>query len=206
MQRDASTLDHIARRLVHDSDEDLRRFLQVEHLDPALVALLYLHVRGMIERCDEVGAVDELALAIYLTASAWQPSAEPPVGLLTALHSVITRTLDPPLSKGASMKLTTSLLALCLLAALAPAALAEDGAALFKSKCAMCHAVDGGGDTPMGRKLGLKPLGGTDVQKLTDDQIGQTVVKGKGKMPAFDKKVTPDQVQALVAHIRTLKK
>ena len=94
MRRDSATLDCLARRLVQGSEERLRKFLAVDHLDPALVALIYLHVRGVIERCAEEDAVDELALAIYLTAAAWQASDDPPVDLLPALHTVIQRTLD----------------------------------------------------------------------------------------------------------------
>lgn len=100
------------------------------------------------------------------------------------------------------MKLIPSTLVVCLL--LAPALFAEDGATVFKSKCAMCHAVDGNGNTPMGKKLGIKSLAAPEVQKLTDDQLQQTIVKGKGKMPSFDKKLTSDQLKALVAHIRAL--
>lgn len=205
MHRDARTLDEVARRLVRDSEEDLRRFLGVAQLEPALVTSLYLHVRSVIERCDEESVVDELVLALYLSASAWQPAEELPVDLLAALHSVITRTLQTERSKGEAMKLMSWMLPVCLL--LAPMALAaEDGAALFKSKCALCHGADGSGDTPMGKKLALKALGSESVQKLTDEQISQTIVKGKGKMPAFDKKLTPDQVRALVAHVRSLRK
>ena len=94
MKRDSATLDCLARRLVQGSEQHLRRFLVVEQLDPALVALIDLHVRGVIERCNEEDAVDELALAIYLTAAAWQAGDDPPVDPLPALHTVIQRTLD----------------------------------------------------------------------------------------------------------------
>lgn len=105
------------------------------------------------------------------------------------------------------MKLASTILVICLTLALAPVAYAaEDGAAVFKAKCAMCHGPNGDGSTPMGKKLGLKALSSAEVQKLTDDEVRQTIVKGKGKMPAFDKKVTSDQLQALVAHIRSLGK
>lgn len=105
------------------------------------------------------------------------------------------------------MKLGSIILALCLTLAFAPVAYAaEDGAAVYKAKCALCHGPDGDGNTPMGKKLGLKALSSAEVRKLTDDQIRQTIVKGKGKMPSFDKKVTNDQLQPLVAHIRSLGK
>ena len=94
--------------------------------------------------------------------------------------------------------LTTALLAL-------PAA-ASDGAALFKSKCAMCHGPDGSGDTAMGKKMGLRPLGGADVQKQSDADLTNTVDKGKNKMPAYNGKLSADDIKALVGYIRTLKK
>ena len=100
------------------------------------------------------------------------------------------------------MKLIPSIFLVCLF--VAPAVLAEDGAALFKSKCAMCHAADGSGNTPMGKKLGIKALSAPEVQKLTDAQMQVTIVKGKGKMPPFEKKLAADQVKLLVAHIRQL--
>lgn len=204
MRLDSSTLDHVARRVVRDSEADLRRFLGVDRLEPELVALIYLHVRGVVERCHEDEAVDELALAIYLTAAAWHSNPEPPVDLITELHGVISRVLKTEPSKGTALKSVLITLVLCLL--LTPPAMAEDGAALFKSKCAMCHGIDGSGDTPMGKKLALKPLGSPDVQKLTDDQIGRTIIKGKGKMPSFDGKLAAPQVKVLVAHVRSLKK
>jgi cytochrome c5 len=87
------------------------------------------------------------------------------------------------------MKLIPSTFVICLL--LAPSLLAEDGATVFKSKCAMCHAVDGNGGTPMGKKLGIKSLTAPEVRKLTDEQLQQTIVKGKRKMPSFDRSSPP---------------
>ena len=81
-------------------------------------------------------------------------------------------------------------------------ALADDAAALYKSKCAMCHGATGTGDTPMGKKLAIKPFGSADVQKHTDDQLTQTITKGKGKMPAFAGKLTDAQIKQLVAVVR----
>jgi mono/diheme cytochrome c family protein len=76
----------------------------------------------------------------------------------------------------------------------------------FKAKCAMCHGADGSGDTAMGKKFGLKPLGGADVQKMTDAQLNQIITKGKDKMPAYEGKLSADDIKGLVAFIRTLKK
>lgn len=94
---------------------------------------------------------------------------------------------------------TVTLIAFVLVALALPA-FAEDGATLFKAKCASCHAADGSGSA-MGNKLGTKPLGSTDVQKLSDADLGKAITAGKGKMPPF-KSLTAEQVTSLVAHIR----
>jgi len=80
-----------------------------------------------------------------------------------------------------------------------------DGAALFKSKCAMCHGPDGTANTTMGKNLGIKSYKSPDVQKQSDADLKNTIVNGKGKMPSY-KTLTPDQVDALVKYIRELGK
>ena len=100
------------------------------------------------------------------------------------------------------------LLVLALLIA-APSAFAggsPDGAALYKSKCAMCHGADGAGQTPMGKNMKLRDLRSADVQKQTDAELAKWIADGKGKMPAYKSKMSADEINALVAFIRTLKK
>ena len=81
-----------------------------------------------------------------------------------------------------------------------------DGAAIYKSKCAMCHGPDGAGQTAMGKNLKLKDLRSAEVQKMTDAEITKIVTDGKGKMPAYKGKLSDPEIKALVAFIRTLKK
>jgi mono/diheme cytochrome c family protein len=94
-------------------------------------------------------------------------------------------------------------LAVALLAP-APAA-AEDAAALWKAKCAGCHGADGQ-PSAMGQKMGARDLGSPEVQKLTDAELTTLTAKGKNKMPAYEAKLTADQIKALVAHMRSFKK
>jgi cytochrome c6 len=103
------------------------------------------------------------------------------------------------------MKKVVAVLTLALLV-IAPAAFAADGAAVYKSKCAMCHGPDGSGQTPMGKTLKLRGLHSPDVQKQTDAELVKVISDGKGKMPAYKGKVSADEINALVAFIRTLKK
>ena len=72
----------------------------------------------------------------------------------------------------------------------------DDAAALYKTKCAMCH-------------------GATAEKKVdktkADDELIQTVLKGKKpekppNMPAFEERgITADQAKALVGYMKSLK-
>jgi mono/diheme cytochrome c family protein len=97
----------------------------------------------------------------------------------------------------------TFALILSLVLLLAASLFAADGAALYKTNCTTCHGATGAGDTPAGKMMKAKPLGGADVQKLTDAQLTTIITNGKEKMPAFGKKLSADDIKALVAFVRT---
>jgi mono/diheme cytochrome c family protein len=75
---------------------------------------------------------------------------------------------------------------------------------LFQTKCAACHGPDGSGNTPVGKALMLKDIRDPEVQKMSDVDLATLYAKGKGKMPASEKSLKPDQIQALVAYTREL--
>ncbi|MBZ5613555.1 MAG: cytochrome c [Acidobacteriia bacterium] len=77
----------------------------------------------------------------------------------------------------------------------------EDGAALFKAKCAMCHGPDGAGKPAMK----APSLISDEAKKLSDADLAKAVVE-KAKHPAGVKSLSADDVKAIVAHIRTLQK
>lgn len=97
-------------------------------------------------------------------------------------------------------------LLLILVVALAPVAFAADGAAIYKAKCASCHGADGKGQSPMGKKMNLRDLGSPEVQKQTDKELYDWTADGKGKMPAYKDKLSADEINALVKHMRAFKK
>lgn len=80
------------------------------------------------------------------------------------------------------------------------------GESLFKTKCAACHGQDGKGEVPMGKKLGARNLSSSEVQSQSDAQLAEVVTKGKNKMPAYEGKLTKEQIGQLVAYIRDLGK
>jgi cytochrome c6 len=81
----------------------------------------------------------------------------------------------------------------------------DDAAALYKSKCQICHGADGKGDTPAGQKMGAKDFHSPEVAKMSDAELLEAIKKGKGKMQGYDGKLTDDQIKSLVKFIRSLK-
>jgi cytochrome c6 len=79
----------------------------------------------------------------------------------------------------------------------AAAARAEDAAALYQSKCKMCHGADGKG-TPVGLKMGAPDL---TAEKHPAAEAAKEIENGKGKMPAFKGKLTDAEIKALAAYV-----
>ena len=80
----------------------------------------------------------------------------------------------------------------------------DDAAALYKSKCQVCHGPDGKGDTPVGQKVGAKDFHSPEVAKMSDDELTDAVKKGKGKMQGYEGKLTDNQINSLIRYIRSL--
>ena len=73
-----------------------------------------------------------------------------------------------------------------------------DGGVLFGQRCAGCHGGDGSG--------GIGPrLAGKVVAKFPDpaDQIA-VVTNGRGAMPAFATRLTPEEIAAIVEYTRSV--
>ena len=95
-----------------------------------------------------------------------------------------------------------SLAVLASLALASSFAMAGDLAANpdYKAKCAMCHGPNGEGKPAMK----VAPL--KEAVGKSDAELTATITKGKPpKMPAFDGKLSADQIKALVADVKSLK-
>jgi len=80
-----------------------------------------------------------------------------------------------------------------------------DGAALFKTKCSMCHGADGKGFAA------LKTPDFTDPKwqgSKSDKEIASVIKNGKQgtMMQAFGNQLKDDEIDALVKEIRSLRK
>ncbi|MFZ0863548.1 MAG: cytochrome c [Candidatus Sulfotelmatobacter sp.] len=83
---------------------------------------------------------------------------------------------------------------------------ADDGAAIYKTKCAMCHGADLTGK-PAAK---IPSLVSDDAKKASDADLTDMIANGgkdKKAMHAFSNKgVTADQVKAVVSYIREAQK
>jgi len=83
---------------------------------------------------------------------------------------------------------------------------AQDAAGTYKAKCSACHGADAKGDTPVGKKMGIKDLASPEVQKMSDVELTAAIADGKNKMPSYKKSLKPEQIKELVGYIRSLAK
>ncbi|HLH52214.1 MAG TPA: cytochrome c [Verrucomicrobiae bacterium] len=104
-----------------------------------------------------------------------------------------------------------AILSCALLIAGAVSIRAADAKETWDKNCAKCHGEDGKGKTKMGEKLGVKDYSDAKVQAdMKDEKMVKAIKEGikeddKTKMKAFSD-LSDDEVKALVAHIRGLKK
>ena len=101
-----------------------------------------------------------------------------------------------------SFRMVLAMLLACGLVALCAApAVAQDAAATYKSKCAMCHGPDG-----KGGKMGTRDFASPEVKAESDAQLTEIITKGKGKMPPYGAKLKDTEIKDLVAYVRSLAK
>jgi mono/diheme cytochrome c family protein len=78
---------------------------------------------------------------------------------------------------------------------------ADDGASLYKTKCAACHGADAA-SKPAAK---IPSLVSDEAKKTSDDDLAKAVTE-KPKHPATIKSLAPDQVKMIVTYVRSLQK
>lgn len=83
---------------------------------------------------------------------------------------------------------------------------ADDGAAMYKTKCTACHGANGAGK-PAAK---IPSLISDEAKKLSDEDLTDAIANGgknKKATHAFAQKgLTPDQIKLIVGYIRDLQK
>jgi cytochrome c oxidase cbb3-type subunit 3 len=75
----------------------------------------------------------------------------------------------------------------------------------WETYCSVCHGSDGKSNTEEGRKRRARNL--TEARWLasvSDARLEGSIRRGRDRMPAFGRKLSDEQVKALVAEIRAL--
>jgi cytochrome c553 len=94
----------------------------------------------------------------------------------------------------------------------AASVLAADVQESWDKQCAKCHGADGAGQTAMGKKLKLKDYTDASVQASFTDEEAVKAIKegvkedGKTKMKGYADSLSDEEINALVAHVRSFKK
>ena len=96
-------------------------------------------------------------------------------------------------------------------AAMVVSASAADVKENWEKSCKKCHGPEGKGDTTIGKKLEIKDLTDAKVQaSLKDDVMFKAIKEGvkdgdKVRMKAIEG-LSDEEIKAMVAYVRTLKK
>ena len=71
--------------------------------------------------------------------------------------------------------------------------------------CAVCHGEDGKAQTEKGKEKGARDLTNRKWQDAVEDgRLVSSITKGRDKMPSFAKKLTPEEIKALVLEVRAI--
>jgi cbb3-type cytochrome c oxidase subunit III len=84
---------------------------------------------------------------------------------------------------------------------------AQDAGTRYAKNCATCHGKDGAAKTFKSKFKHAQDL--TDAkwqESTTDEHVFNSIQNGRGKMPAFGKKFSEAEINALVAYVRKFKR
>ncbi|HJR07554.1 MAG TPA: c-type cytochrome [Pyrinomonadaceae bacterium] len=83
----------------------------------------------------------------------------------------------------------------------------RDARELFEGKCATCHGKDGRAKTFKAKFNKARDLTDAAWQaSVSDERIYNSIANGRGKMPAFAKKFSREEIETLASYVRSLKK
>ncbi|HYP02656.1 MAG TPA: cytochrome c [Pyrinomonadaceae bacterium] len=83
----------------------------------------------------------------------------------------------------------------------------RDARAMFEGKCATCHGKDGRAKTFKAKFNKARDLTDAAWQgEVSDERIYNSIANGRGKMPAFAKKFSREEIDVLARYVRSLKK
>lgn len=88
-----------------------------------------------------------------------------------------------------------------------PESVAEGKRLYGATDCALCHGKDGDGKGVEAKDVNMNTHDWRKAESLahfTDGELAYLILKGKGRMPAYDGRETTDQIWTLVNYIRSM--
>ena len=85
--------------------------------------------------------------------------------------------------------------------------IARSAAELYVKHCASCHGRDGRSKTLKAKSNHARNLTDAEWQdRVSEERIFNSIMNGKGKMPSYQKKLSEQEIDRLVAYVRGLRK
>lgn len=82
-----------------------------------------------------------------------------------------------------------------------------DAATVYNRQCVSCHGRDGRGRTRKGRQTHARDMTNASWQDdVSDERLFNSINNGRGKMPAFHKKISENEIDGLVAYVRRMRR
>jgi mono/diheme cytochrome c family protein len=103
-----------------------------------------------------------------------------------------------------SLSMVAVLLGAFALASTAAAADPELGKKVYEKNCAGCHGADGKGDAQMEQTLNVKIPALAVAATKNNSELLKAVSEGKKPMPSFAKRLSKDELAAVVQYAKAL--
>lgn len=82
----------------------------------------------------------------------------------------------------------------------------QSASTVFEWQCAICHGVDGKADTYTATYAGMPTVADLSASEKNDDEIRHDITHGRGAMPAFGKRLSPQEIETLIPLLHSLRK
>lgn len=99
------------------------------------------------------------------------------------------------------IRMGTAIAAAALLAG--TAVHAQTGETVYKARCQSCHGAQGVPNPGIAKNLGVKAASDPAVKAHSEAQMIAITANGKGKMPAYNGKLTSAEIKDSVDYFRT---
>ena len=87
-----------------------------------------------------------------------------------------------------------------------PATPAGSAAATYAKYCVSCHGRDGRSRTAKAKRNHARNLADLEWQnRVSDERIFNSIMNGKGRMPEYSKKLSEQEIEALVSYVRAFR-